>query len=250
MSYQLTEMTRGRLRALHAKKVDLLSPLNRRLYSKIFDFEARQNLAGNYLGVRRNDPTARRSMQAIIQRAWEFVRTHGDRKTQAAAQQYHRQFGVPQLSTRSLRTVGGVTSTQWSADMTQQVSSQRIEVSDKWMARRRRHGSAVLAVARTLLHELMGHWAMVGQRLQLENQHPRARKEERKTKAEERADKVETKLWTALKKRIEASPQYQAFVRQQRSQREREIAKAIQDYLLDLALSSISRKSRRADVRQ
>ena len=84
-----------------------------------------------------------------------------------------------------------------------QVGSGRILVGDKYACRKKRanHDCVVEAIMHTLVHELMGHWNNVGQRIGVDPQlSEENRRSVRKAKAERRADRIASGEWRRIRR--------------------------------------------------
>lgn len=137
----------------------------------------------------------------IIRLAWEKLKDIAHEEVRETIDEYEEaQGGPPEFDAEGKavrRRAGGSTQTLWERipGGYRQRESRRIYIGSKWICRRKRsgHKHVIIAVMHTILHELMGHWDKVGQKV------PGTNEDQRRVRAEDRADDVTADHWDDLK---------------------------------------------------
>lgn len=145
---------------------------------------------------------------ALVAEAWDKLRRIARPKVRSAMDRYEaQQGGAPRFDTegRVNRKAGGTTRTRWRSFRNgfRQEASREILVGAKFICRVRRSKKdfVLTSVMRTLIHELMGHWDRVGQKVEVEDGPSRAdRVKKRKAEAERKADGIDFAEWRRIKR--------------------------------------------------
>ena len=183
----------------------------------------RAKITGDYGGLSERGETgfSNEAAQALVDEAWrrlgliaEELRTHRKskqrrkrgRRLRRAMRAYETQEGrSPRFdrNSRVRKSAGGATriSRERQGDFIVQTGSGRILVGDRFITRKQERKYALKRILETLVHELMGHWARVGQKVRVDsNLTPEDQESVRRKEFEERADNIESAFLGFIKK--------------------------------------------------
>lgn len=146
--------------------------------------------------------------QAVVDQAWALLKKLATPRLRTAIDAYEEPEGPPRFDVEGRKVskrVGGTTITRWRyrKGVWCQIASFDFCVGARFISCKKRTGSdyVQIAVLRTLLHELAGHWSQVGQKVKVDPSLSRSdRLSERRRVAEKRADRITSKLLKKLKK--------------------------------------------------
>lgn len=143
----------------------------------------------------------RRRGNEIVRLAWQKLKEIAPDEVRQTVEEYEDAYGgSPEYDAGGDTVdsdVGGSTLTTWEKIPRgyRQTESGRIYIGQKWICKLRRggHKHVIIAVMHTIIHELMGHWDKVGQKV------PGSNEAQRKASAEDKADKTDERHWADLK---------------------------------------------------